>query len=98
MATKKRSGGGDPVVLRFQVLIGCAWVDALPQHVRRGATFRALRPDDSTHRFASGALPHVQDAGVYQASDHGDEHGVPFFVTPPEFELVAGALSFDAGD
>lgn len=76
------------------MLIGCSWVDTLPQHVRRGATFRALRKDGEPYRAAARVLPHMQDDGIYVASDHGTADGVPFLAVPEVVELTAPVIDF----
>lgn len=85
-----------PRPLDYEVLVGCTWVAALPEHVRKGDVFRMVKRDGSPYKAASRALPHVGDAGVYIASEHGGENGVPFHVTPPVVELVAPVV--DLGD
>ena len=81
-----------PRPLVYQILVGCAWIDALPEHVRKGDVFRVLRKDGSPYKVALRVLPDVDDAGVYIASANGGESGVPFHVTPPVVELVAPVL------
>ena len=78
--------------LQFQVLVGCTFVDTLPQHVRRGATFRALRKDGSPFLAAVRVLPHMQDDGVYVASENGTEAGVVFLAVPEVVELTMPVL------
>ena len=81
-----------PRPLQFQILVGCAWIDAHPEHVRKGDVFRVLRKDGSAYKVALRVLPDVDDAGVYVASENGGEHGVPFDVMPPVVGLVAPAI------
>lgn len=81
-----------PRPLEFQVLVGCAWVDARPEFVRAGDVFRALRKDGSVYLAVARVLPDVDDAGVYVASADGRENGVPFDAMPPVVGLVAPAL------
>ena len=82
----------EPRPLEFQILVGCAWIDARPEFVRAGDVFRALRKDGSVYLAASRLLPDVDDAGVYIASADGRENGVAFDVVPPRVGLVAPAL------
>ncbi len=81
-----------PRPLEFQVLIGCAWVDAHPEHVRKGDVFRMLRKDGSVYLAAARVLADVDDAGVYVASENGGESGVPFCVVQAVTVLVAPVL------
>lgn len=69
-----------PRPLQYQVLVGCTFVDCLPQHVRRGATFRALCANGEPFKAASRVLPDVDDSGIYVAAFHGTAEGVPFEV------------------
>ncbi len=85
-----------PRPLEFQVLIGCAWVDARPEFVRAGDVFRMLRKDGSVYLAAARVLPDTDDAGIYIASANGGENGVPFDVMPPVVGLVAP--TFDLGE
>ncbi len=82
--------------LQFQVLVGCTFVDCLPQHVRRGAVFRALRKSGEPFLAAVRVLPDMQDSGIYIASEHGTADGVPFLAVPEVVELTAPAI--DLGD
>ena len=84
-----------PRPLEFQILVGCAWIDALPEHVRKGDVFRMLRRDGSPYLAAARALPDIDDAGVYIASADGGESGVPFHVMPPVVELVAPPVDLE---
>ena len=85
-----------PRPLEFQVLVGCAWIDARPEFVRAGDVFRMLRKDGSVFLAAARVLPDVDDAGVYLASENGTANGVPFDAMPPVVGLVAPVL--DLGD
>ncbi len=85
-----------PRPFEFQVLIGCAWVDAHPEHVRKGDVFRMLRKDGSVYLAAARVLPDTDDAGVYLASENGTENGVAFDAMPPTVGLVAPALDLGA--
>lgn len=87
---------GEPKKLQYQVLVGCAWIDALPVHVRQGDVFRVLKKDGSTYKVALRVLPDIDDSGVYVASADGGESGVSFHVMPPVIELTAPVL--DLGD
>jgi len=85
-----------PRPLQFQILVGCAWIDARPEHVRKGDVFRVLRKDGSAYKVALRVLPDVDDAGVYVASENGGENGVPFEVVQAVTVLVAPVI--DLGD
>ncbi len=78
-----------PRPLQYQVLVGCAWIDASPEHVRRGDTFRLVRQDGSVYLAAAGALPDVDDCGIYTAERDGCKDGVPFEVVQAVTLLVA---------
>lgn len=78
--------------LQFEVLVGCSWVAAQPEHVRKNAIFRVLTADGDPYFAVTKAMPHVQDAGIYVASAHGTEHGIPFLVTPEVVELVVPVI------
>ena len=81
-----------PRPLQFQVLLGCTFVDTLPQHIRRGATFRALRKSGEPFLAAARVLPHMVDHGVYVASENGTEDGVVFLAVPEVVELTMPVL------
>ena len=81
-----------PRPLDFEILVGCAWIAALPQHVRAGDVFRMLRRDGSVYLAASRVLSDVDDAGVYVAAANGSEAGVPFEVVQAVTVLVAPPL------
>ena len=81
-----------PRPLQFQILVGCAWIDARPEHVRKGDVFRVLRKDGSAYKVVLRVLPDVDDSGVYIAAANGGENGVPFHVMPPSIELVAPVI------
>ena len=83
---------GDPKPLQYQVLVGCTFVDTLPQHVRRGATFRALRKSGEPFLAAARLIPHMVDHGVYVASENGTEAGVVFLAVPEVVELTMPVL------
>ena len=81
-----------PRSLDYDILIGCSWVAALPQHVRKGDVFRVLRKDGSTYKVALRALPDVDDSGVYIAARDGSESGVMFEVVQAVTVLVAPVI------
>ena len=83
---------GAPKPLQYQILVGCTFVDTLPQHIRRGATFRALRKSGEPYRAAARVIPHMQDDGVYVASENGTEAGVVFLAVPEVVELTMPVL------
>ena len=82
-----------PRPLEFQVLIGCAWVDARPEFVRAGDVFRMLRKDGSVYLAAARVLD-CDDDGVYTAREDGTEAGVVFVVVQPITVLTAPALDY----
>ena len=81
-----------PRPLLFQVRLGCTFVDTLPQHIRRGATFRALRKSGAPFLAAVRVLPHMVDHGVYVAAENGTGDGVVFLAVPEVVELTMPAL------
>ena len=83
---------GEPKKLQYQILVGCTFVDTLPQNVRRGDTFRMVREDGSAYLAASRVLSDVDDAGVYTAERDVSENGVPFEVVQAVTLLVAPVL------
>lgn len=85
-----------PRPLDFEILVGCTWVAARPEHVKRGDVFRMLRKDGSVYLAAARVLPDIDDAGVYIASADGAESGVPFDAMPVQVGLVAPPV--DLGD
>ena len=64
----------------------------LPQHIRRGATFRALRKSGEPFLAAARVLPHMVDHGVYVAECDGTEAGVVFLAVPEAVELTMPVL------
>ena len=85
-----------PRPLQYQILVGCAFVDTLPQHIRRGATFRMVRKDGSPYRAAARVLPDMVDDAIYVASENGTSDGVVFLAVPEVVELVAPSLDLEA--
>ena len=83
---------GAPKPLQYQILVGCTFVDTLPQHIRRGDTFRLVRQDGSAYFVASRVLSDIDDCGVYVAERDGSENGVPFEVVQAITLLVAPVL------
>ena len=81
-----------PRPLDYQILVGCTWVDALPEHVRRGDVFRMVRKDGSPFLAAARVLADVDDSGVYLAAGDGGKDGVPFEVVQAVTVLVAPPL------
>ncbi len=77
-----------PRPLKFEVLIGCTWVAARPEHVKRGDIFRMLRKNGSVYLAAARVLD-CDDAGVYTAAADGGKDGVPFEVVQAVTVLVA---------
>ncbi len=71
------------------------WVDALPEHVRKGDVFRIMRKDGSVYLAATRVLD-VYDSGIYGAAGDGGKDGVPFEVVQAVTVLVAPAV--DLGD
>ncbi len=82
-----------PRDLSYEILVGCTWVAARPEHVRRGDVFRVLRKDGSP-LFAAARVLDVDDCGVYTAAADGTEKGVPFEVVQAVTVLVAPALDY----
>ena len=80
-----------PRPLDYQILVGCTWVDALPEHVRKGDVFRILRKDGSVYLAAARVLD-CDDSGTYVASGDGGKDGVPFEVVQAVTVLVAPVL------
>ena len=85
-----------PRLLQYQILVGCTWVNARPEHVRRNDVFRLLRRDGSVFLAAARVFSDVDDSGVYVARENGSENGVAFEVIQPVTALVAPAI--DLGD
>ena len=81
-----------PRPLQYQVLVGCAWVDARPEFVRAGDVFRLLTKSGAPYLAAARVFPDVEDAGVYTAAADGTEAGVHFEVVQQVTLLVAPAI------
>lgn len=85
-----------PRKLRFEVLVGCTFVETLPEHIRRGAVFRALKKNGDPYRAAARMIPHMQDDAIYVASGDGTADGVPFLAVPEAVDCVMPVI--DLGD
>lgn len=83
-----------PRPLEFQVLVGCAWVDARPEFVRAGDVFRMLRKDGSAYLAAARVLD-CDDCGIYTAAADGTPDGVAFEVVQAVTVLVAPVVDLE---
>ena len=81
-----------PRPLDYEILIGCSWVAARPEFVKRGDVFRMLRKNGSVYLAAARVLADVADAGIYQAARDGSKDGVPFEVVQAITLLVAPVI------
>ena len=81
-----------PYPLDYEILVGCSWVAARPEHVRKGDVFRLLRQDGSSYLAASRVLSDIDDCGIYVAERDGSKDGVAFEVVQAVTVLTAPAL------
>ena len=78
-----------PYPLDYEILVGCSWVAARPEQVRKGDVFRLIREDGSSYFAAARVLADVDDCGIYTAERDGSKDGVPFEVVQAVTVLVA---------
>ena len=85
----------EPKPLKYEILVGCTWVDIRPEHVRAGEVFRLTRENGSPFLAAARVFSDIDDSGTDVARENGTRDGVRFEVVQAITVLTAPAMDFD---